>query len=171
MRYFFFVEGGSDEYFFRRLPKLEVYDIKIIEYAKLTIEKVNGYLKSLEGCGTPYTFFADADQSSVDEKIDKIFQKYNKVSRERICIVEREIESWYMAGVDKKFCNISKIKFCRDANEFTKEDFENFLLKCKLERWELEEKIMNAFQIKYAAGRNRTYNYFYESGKMCRLLY
>ncbi|MCK5177827.1 MAG: hypothetical protein KAQ92_08945 [Candidatus Aenigmarchaeota archaeon] len=110
---YIWVEGNDDVRFFEKIIKPifeKKYDsIKIIKCAGKTKEHTNNYIKSIESMKDDYIFVRDINSSPCvtikKEKTQKIFKK---VDKNKIIVVVREIESWYLAGISDE--NLKKFK-------------------------------------------------------------
>jgi len=105
-RLYIFVEGNDDERFFNKVlvPKFkEKYDyVKLIKYARWKKESVNNYIKSIKAMGADYIFVADINNSPcITAKKERIQSIYKKIDNDKIIVVIKEIESWYLAGYRK----------------------------------------------------------------------
>ena len=76
-------------------------------------------------------------------------------------IVVKEIESWYLAGLDDKASQQLKVK-CFDATDgLTKELFNSCLPNSARSRIDFVSEVMNRFSLDIALGKNASFNYFY----------
>ena len=165
---FIFVEGNDDANLFNKVlkPIIKYDEISIIQYSSWEIRKVNNYINSINCMGADYIFIRDIDSTRcVTAKKEEIVNKWNKIEPGKIIIVVKEIESWYVAGLDLEKCNKLKIKNFPCTDELTKEQF---LFTCKttdsLES--LKAEIRKLFDVETAKQKNRSFKYFVE--KYCR---
>jgi hypothetical protein len=88
--------------------------------------KIQRYIKSYEEAGDDYLLLADADFNdelmSLKEKEEEVSNKYD-IPTNKIWIVINEIESWLLSGFDENFCNQHNIKYYKQTDRVTKEDF------------------------------------------------
>lgn len=130
-----FVEGLSDDLFVNNAVKKMKPNtcIKVYEYAEKRKKYTTNYIKALNkmynnNTGIHYLFLADNDSCIYpNQKIGIIANSYPDILMENIVIVENEIESWYMAGLDRKACKKLKIKWEEDPDNVTKEIFKKSL--------------------------------------------
>ena len=100
-----------------------------------------------------------ADGATVEHKIEKVAQKYPMVDKSKIRIVQREIESWYLAGLDKINCTKYKIKYLERTDEVSKEKFDSMIPK-KLDHTSFQIEILKYFDKECAKSRNYSFDSF-----------
>ena len=111
---FIWVEGDDDERFFNKVlvPKfLRKYSgVKIIKYATMKREKVYNFIKSIKAMGADYIYLTDINNSPcITAKKEETHSKYKNIDNDKMIVVIKEIESWYLAGLDNKVCRQLKI--------------------------------------------------------------
>ncbi len=160
-----FVEGLSDELFVQDIVKKRRPDIciKIYKYAKKPKEDIVKYIKALnkmnDNSFTYYLFLADNDSCKYpQQKIDIIIKSYPNIRSENIIIVENEIESWYMAGIDKKACKKLKIVWKKVPAKITKENFQKLI--GKRSRFEILPELLSYYSVELGITRSPSLNYF-----------
>ncbi|SIQ39990.1 hypothetical protein [Halanaerobium kushneri] len=160
------VEGNDDERFFREIimPLFENdYDnIAIWQYAQQKYKKIKKFIKSINSMEADYFLVGDLDENScVTEKKEKILEAFGNVSLKKIIVVIKEIESWYLAGLDQKTSSNIGIHNFEDTNDLFKEDF-NELLETKYDsRIDFMQEIIKVFSIKVALEKNNSFRYFF----------
>lgn len=168
---YIFVEGDYDEEFFKKIliPKLEEeYSyIKIVQYAQKPkkFEYIKKFIRSILSMDAEYIFVADIDDfPCVTAKKQKIQNKLRNIDEERIIVVIKEIESWYLAGLDNTACKKLGIRTHRnDTNNITKEQFNGLIIPKKdNSRVNLISEILKNFSIEIAMQKNRSFRYFIE---------
>jgi len=163
-KFFIFVEGSNDTKFFKKILKNFDSDffeiIKIIEWASKTNEEINNFLKTISQVANfDYLFFADMDDfPCITSKKTKLKERYSEIDIQKILIVIKEIESWYLAGLDKNSSKKLSIKHQKETNNITKEMFEE-LKPNKI----LYLDILEYFSIETAIQKNNSFKYFKES--------
>ena len=166
-RLFVLVEGDDDERFFTKVlsPIFEQRYDRVeqpIRYAQMTKKAVVNFIKSIKSMQADYIFFADINSAPcVGSKKQKLSKMYKHLDRDRIIIVIREIESWYLAGLDEKACQELKIKskkHCINTDDLTKEQFYG-LNPTKSDKMFLLE-VLNRFSIEMAKNQNKSFKYF-----------
>jgi hypothetical protein len=164
-----FVEGTTDERFFERIikPKFEEkYEyIYIYRYAESKNEKTEKFIESIESRNksakdVDYIFVSDIDQAPcVTRKKQELLNKFPKLNKDKIVIVIKEIESWYLAGLDTKACKKLKIKPFNYTNDIDKEEFNKYIPK-KFRSIDFMINILDYFSIETAKQKNNSFKYF-----------
>jgi hypothetical protein len=166
-RLYIWAEGIDDERFFEKIiePKLqEQYDyIKIVRYSNMKGEKVKDFLKSIKSImDADYFFITDIDKSpcvsAKKEEIENIIDI--DIDKEKIVVVIKEIESWYLAGLDTTKFKKIKIRHFERTDNISKEDFNKLISGNSRVNFMIE--ILNNFSIEMAKQRNKSFKYFIE---------
>jgi len=163
---FILIEGDDDERFFESVVKpflQERYSaIKFWQYAEENeMRKVN-FIKSITSMKADYICIGDIDDvPCVTSKKEKIIDDFDeKVTKDKIIIVIKEIESWYLAGLDEKVSKKLGIrKKIKTTDNVIKEHF-NQLIPKKMPRSVFMQKILENYDVGIAEGKNRSFGYF-----------
>lgn len=164
-----FVEGSDDMRFVEAViqPELEKRygeDIDIIDYP----HKQGGFIDSLitaitEDENADYLFLADFDSAPcITEKKREWRVRYPHLAAERTVIVAREIESWYLAGLDDASCRRFKIPLFARTDRLTKEAFNAIIPKRAKTRTDFLFDVLNYFDLATAKRKNASFRYFIE---------
>ena len=160
------VEGRDDREFFEVVirPTLqERYDyVQVWEYAGATIEKRIGYIRSIQAMNADYIFVADINTSPcvTQRKAHLVDTHKNAIDPACAFIVRREIESWYMAGVDDQACREFGITCLPHTNDVTKEQFKSLTPKrFNDSEADFMAAILKGFQLDLARGKNQSFGY------------
>jgi hypothetical protein len=160
------VEGRDDREFFNVViqPMLrERYDhVQIWEYAGATIERRISYLRSIEAMNADYLFVTDINTSPcITERKGYLVDSHkNLIDPGRTIIVRREIESWYMAGVDDQACREFGIASLPQTDHMTKEQFKSLMPKRFNDSLvDFMTEILREFRVELARGKNRSFCY------------
>ena len=109
-----------------------------------------------------YIYVRDINDSPcVSYKKQKIQDELRNIDKNRIIVVIREIESWYLAGLDvssKKF----GVRSFNITNTVTKEQFNDMFSKKFASRIDFMIEILKCFSIEKAKERNKSFKYFIE---------
>ena len=154
---FIFVEGVDDKRFFNAYYGQN--NVSIIQYKSMPNKKIASYINSSRNLGIDYLFFADADGTTVEKKLEKVVKKYPMVDKAKIRIVQQEIESWYLAGLDKNNCAKYRIKYLERTDTVSKEKFDSMIPK-KLDHASFQVEILKHFDKECAKSRNYSFDNF-----------
>ena len=162
-----FVEGGDDRVFVDQVlrPMLEnEYDyVDVWEYAQQTHEKTGDFIRSMHSVNADYLFLRDIDTCPcVTERKQDLLKAYGKrIDLARAVVVVKEIESWYLAGLDdenRQTFGISPNQH-RHTDGLTKEQFEA-LMPAKFDSvLDFMNEILHRFDVDTAKSRNRSFGY------------
>jgi hypothetical protein len=162
-RLFILVEGGDDIRFFGALikPFFEGgYDNVVVrEWRQQSAKYIASLIRSIERMGADLIFVADIDRAPcIGGKKAELETVYH-VCAESVIVVVREIEGWYLAGLD----NMTSRKFglaCGSTDNVTKEDFNRQIPRRYDSRISFMIEILEHFAVATACRRNRSFKYF-----------
>ena len=124
-------------------------------------EKVDNFIRSIRAMGADYIYLADInDYPCITAKKGEIQRKYKNIDCNKIVIVVREIESWYLAGLDIMACNKLRISTFSNTNDVSKEKFNNLIPKEFTSRIDFMLEILKNFSIEIAKHKNTSFQYF-----------
>jgi hypothetical protein len=161
------IEGNDDEWFFEHAikPLLETkyQSIVLWQYAQKSTEKIQQLIRSIRRMKADYLFIGDIhDLPCVTAKREEILRRLSNIEAEKIRVVVKEIESWYLAGLnDKNAQNLTGTTFMA-TDEITKEKFDPLVPKKYDSRVAFMHQILNNFSIDEARDRNVSFRYFIE---------
>lgn len=163
-RLFVWVEGDDDERFFKNVlkPKLQKkYDtVQITKYATLKKEKIDNFIKSIKAMEAYYIYVTDINNSPcVTAKKQEETQKLRNIDEDRIIVVIKEIESWYLAGLSNGVSVKRKIRTFDSTDSITKEQFNGLILNKFHSRIDFMLEILDSFSIETAKQKNRSFRY------------
>ncbi|MCK4613853.1 MAG: hypothetical protein KAU14_03540 [Thermoplasmata archaeon] len=164
-RLFIFVEGEDDRRFFDAVIKPLFFDnydwIEIRTYAGMKKEKRDSFIKSIRAMGADYIMVADINRSPcVTHKKEKFTTHAHHIEPERIAVVIKEIEGWYLGGAEEAFLAKNKIRFKGSTDDLTKEQF-NILTPTKYDsRIFFMAEMLKNFSVEKARENNVSFNYF-----------
>jgi hypothetical protein len=161
------LEGDDDRRFFDAVirPVLqEQYDyVEMYEYAQKAIPSRIEYLRSTRAANADYFFMGDFNTAPcITEKKKRLIETYEPVlDVSHIVIVVREIESWYLAGLDDASCQEFGIPthHHRHTEGLTKEQFESLVPARFDSIIDFMNEILNRFSTDTARVRNRSFAY------------
>lgn len=164
---FIWVEGDDDERFFKRIIEPDLRKkyrfVETRRYATLKKEKIDNFLRSIKSMGADYIYVTDINDSAcVTAKKKETLSKLRNVDEERIIVVIKEIESWYLAGLSDAMAKRFGIRDLTATDAITKEQF-NGLIPNKFDsRIDFLLEILNVFSIAIAKQKNKSFRYFIE---------
>ncbi|RLF76087.1 hypothetical protein DRN39_06270 [Thermococci archaeon] len=166
-RLFLWLEGPDDERFFDWVivPKLRTryHSVKIIKYSQMKKEKLENFIKSIKSMGADYIFVKDINNAPcVTAKKQIICQQLRDIDQDRIAIVIREIESWYLAGLGQNESKKLKIPHFDSTEAITKEQFNCLIPPRFTSRIDFLSEILKRFSVEAAKIKNRSFRYFIE---------
>ncbi|MCK5450852.1 MAG: hypothetical protein KAI70_03715 [Candidatus Omnitrophica bacterium] len=163
---FIFIEGNDDKRFFESVvePFLrERYsEITFYKYAKKNKKIKASFINSINSMKADYICVGDIDEfpciTTKKEKLTKDFGK--KITVDTIAVVIKEMEGWYLAGLDKKASKKIGIREkIGTTDNITKERF-NQLIPKQMPRPVFMQKILENYDVELAEGKNRSFGYF-----------
>ena len=163
---YIFVEGPDDARFVKQvlMPVLskQYNHIQVQEYAEEKPEKIDGFIKSIDSLGGSYILLCDMDRNPcVTHKIQKTLEKYKRLDgRKGVFVVIKEIESWYLAGLDDNASDELKIKKLSNTNDITKEQFNSMKPGGFRSRIDFMMEVLKRFSIDQARNKNESFDYF-----------
>lgn len=163
---YLFLEGNDDERFFNKIliKNLEEFytKVEILKYAEMKLSDMRKYARTIINKENwDYICVCDIDTTECyPEKKRSIRSKNNLIEENKIAVVIKEIESWYLAGIDCDYLRSIKAGLIdRNCNEITKEIFDNLIPK-KMPRSVFMNKILENYDINLAKRNNSTFLYF-----------
>ena len=164
---FILLEGDDDERFFENVKPLfqKRYPwIKPWKYSQKPRkhEKTVNFINSINSMKADYIYVRDLnDAPCITAKKEKITRELDHiVIEDKILVVVKEIESWYLAGLDEKALKKLGIrKRIRTTDNVTKEEF-NQLIPKNMPRIEFMRKILESYNVEIAKERNGSFGYF-----------
>jgi len=161
-----FVEGDDDKRLFdqvvRKKLELAFRPIHIVKYAEMANRKVNGFLETAYESQSRVIFAADIDKSDNSEACSsRCRSSYSELHREDVVCVIREIEGWYLAGLDGQLLRICAPRVPASTDTVGKGQFESLVPK----RYggsvlAFKEAILECFSIRAARQRNSSFRAF-----------
>ena len=165
-RLFIWVEGPDDVRFFEAVVKPifdEQYDFVVIRpYSGEKPEKISNFLKSIKAMDADYLFVTDINSHPcVTSRKERKLQKYQNLDTERLVVVVKEVESWYLAGLDSSNSKRLGIPPLANTNTLTKEQFDELVPRKKFDsRTDFMLETLKWFSIEVAKGKNQSFAYF-----------
>lgn len=175
------VEGDDDARFFERIvrPICEKdYDYVLFwQYSQQRKEKVNSFLgsiRTMQATGVAdLIIVADLDESPcVTDRKERVLSGFRNlisdaggfsgpISFPEILIVCREIEGWYLAGLDEnEYERLGILENLKDTDRVSKEQFLGLMPERFDSKTEFMLAILDVFDYETARSRNRSFRYF-----------
>jgi hypothetical protein len=164
-RLFLFVEGNDDRRFFSRIvvPLFEgkYASVEVISYASMKTEKVCRFVRSIRDMGYDFLLFADIDEvRNVKGKKALLRERFCTLTDDRIVVIIKEIESWYLAGLDDHAQKRLHLRNYRVTDHITKEIFNAMIPREYTSRIAFMVEVLNRYSLHEAEERNRSFSYF-----------
>ena len=161
---YLFLEGNDDERFFSHVlfPLLnrKYSDIQVIPYAEEPPKKTKKFIRTVQSTGDDYIFVKDInDAPCVTARKTKVVRRY-QVNQDNLIIVVKEIECWYLCGLDNQCCRRLGInRPLGNTNNITKEDFDA-IVPNGVSHIEFMQQILEKYDIETGKRKNRSFRYF-----------
>jgi len=163
-----FIEGDDDERFFNRIiiPMFDNrYDyVQLWKYAQKKNEKIFQFLKSIQAMNADYIYVADNNGSPcITDRKQRTENDFKNIDKNKILVVVREIESWYLAGIDDVSSKKFGIKSFPNTEHINKSAFDDLKPKKFSSRIDFMSEILKLFCIDTAKKKNGSFSYFIEN--------
>lgn len=164
-RLFLFVEGNDDQRFFSRIVvplfRERYSSVEVISYASMKTATVCRFVRSIRDMGYDFLLFADIDEvRNVRGKKALLRERYCTLTDDRIVVIIKEIESWYLAGLDDRSQKRLHIRPFRTTDHITKELFNRMIPPEYTSRIAFMVEVLNRYSLSEAEARNRSFLYF-----------
>ena len=163
---FIFIEGDDDERFFKTVVKSFVQEkysaIRFQKYSRKNKKWKVNFIKSINSMKADYICVGDINNSPcVTSKKEKITSDFdNRITENKIIVVVKEIESWYLAGLDESTSRKLGIREnINTTDTFNKEHF-NQLIPNNTPRTVFMREMLENYDVETAKGRNKSFKYF-----------
>lgn len=162
---FLFLEGNDDARFFNQilvpLFRTKYSRVKTIKYAEMKPSLRRRMLQLIQRSGADYILVQDLHSSlcvtaSKQATLDLL---NGAITATDIAVVVKEIECWYLCGLDQNCCKRVLGKQVRNTHEFTKREFDHLIPK-RMPRVEFMMRILEQFDIETGKSNNVSFTYF-----------
>lgn len=165
---YLFVEGPSDIIFFnspqvRQLLLTKGYDfVECHEYENLSKVSVKGFINTIANCNVfEYIFTADKDElECITKALNKNKKEFSIRDEHKIVIVNCEIESWYLAGINDFIKTNYSLTIPTNTQGVNKEEFDKSYVPTKLDKFSFMTEIAEGYDMTLAKSRNKSFKYF-----------
>ncbi len=164
-RLYLFVEGNDDERFFANVivPLLEprYKSVHIVKFACMKRVNVCRLIRSIHRMNDEYLLFADIDnEPGVKAKKHILMERFDALDSRNIVVIIREIESWYLAGLDEAAERDLSLPRHLSTDSLSKEYFNSHIPRRFVSRIAFMLEILTRFSVLVACGKNRSFRYF-----------
>jgi len=165
---FIFVEGQDDKLFFEKivLPifKRRNITVSLRMYANDKPQEFAKFIRSLKQMNLDYILIADKNSEQIcitakKENVQKCYE--NEVETDKIIVVVKEIESWYLSGLIEEHAKKLNLPLLENTENVGKKKFDQYRRNCRIpNRKYLMKEILKYFSIKTAKQKNTSFMYF-----------
>jgi hypothetical protein len=164
---FIFVEGDDDVRFFERIITplfANKYDsVKLWKYAQEKNERISKFFKSINAMSADYIFVADNNGSPcITDRKQRIEDEFKSIDKNKILVVVREIESWYLAGMYDGSSKKLGINSFPNTEHINKSAFNDLKPNKFNSRIDFMSEILKLFCIDTAKSKNGSFSYLIE---------
>ena len=165
-RLWLIVEGTDDRRFCNEvlLPVFQqTFDhVAIWQYSQQKLTKVASLIHSIEAMNADYLMFGDIDERPcVTSAKEDMTAQLPVLSWDRVVVVRREIEAWYLAGLDEAACRDLRLDQVADIDAVTKERFDR-LVGGKANHTDAMVNILKRYDVEVARRRSPSFRYFWQ---------
>ncbi|MFW6173008.1 MAG: hypothetical protein ACOC1X_02130 [Promethearchaeota archaeon] len=161
------VEGRDDVKFFNEIikPRFEKKSddthVLVREHAQEPNPVTDRILKNFHKMGADFIYVCDLnDKPCVTSKKMVVDNELKNVEQEKILIVVKKIECWYLAGLTKTNAKKLKIKLpTYSTDNITKDQFNSLVSKKFDYRIDAMAEILKYYSVKQAKKRNKSFKY------------
>jgi hypothetical protein len=165
-RLFIFVEGSDDVRFFETIikPRFEhLFDsVELITFACTKSVKVDRFIRGINAMKQSYIIVTDIDfEKSVPAKKSIILSRFSEADFQHIMVIIKEIESWYLAGIDDSGAKALGIHHAPACTDFvTKEHFIGLIPRYYPSKIAFMIEILKHFSLSVAVEKNKSFRFF-----------
>ncbi len=160
------VEGDDDERFCEEVlsPIFQAhYDhVEIWQYSQRKSSKTVGLIRSIDSMSADYLLLGDIDERPcVTVTKEELNTQFSVLSSDRVIVVRREIEAWYLAGLHEPALRDLGLARVRNVDEVTKEHFDR-LVGGEDEHTNTMVEILRHYDVEVARQRSPSFRYFWQ---------
>ena len=162
-RLWLLVEGVDDDRFAESVlrPAFEdMYDdVRVWKYSQQTIPKRLNFMRSIRSMQADYLWLCDMDDyPCVSARKEALLGQMAPLSADRIVVVVKEIEAWYIAGLDESNSNAMGLQPLGQCDQVTKELFNELIGGTDLHTRTMIE-ILNRYNAEIAKQKSNSFAY------------
>lgn len=164
------IEGGRDESLIDRVikpwlvSKGKYQDVDTFAYANRKKEIIENYIRSLKEKDEDILCLTDSTHAPcISGRIELLIRnEIGPFDPKAIIVIVKEIEAWYLAGVDTQCCRRIRIPYEPRTDHIIKEEFHHIIAKSKYRtRPACRSEMLRNFNIPLASERNKSFYRFY----------
>lgn len=164
-RLFIFVEGSDDVRFFETIIKprfVQLFDsVELITFACTKSVKVDRFIRGINAMKQSYIIVTDIDfEKSVPAKKSIILSRFSEADFQHIMVIIKEIESWYLAGIDDNGAKALGIHVPARTDFVTKEHFIGLIPRYYPSKIAFMIEILKHFSLSVAVEKNKSFRFF-----------
>lgn len=165
----FFVEGDADSRFIERVvePNLQTSNISVdtYEYENKKKDKVKSFIQRCQAKEVfDYYFLSDFDYNPcMTQAIENELEKRPYLDEEKIIIVVKEIEGWYLAGLSDDASDDLGIPYYEDTQKIYKDQFNNLRPREFDSLIDFQIELTKFFDMDEARGSNESFEYMHNA--------
>jgi len=169
---FFWVEGPDDQRFFQKIiqPLFErtYLVVHVRQYSNMKKVKRNQFITGIIGMGDDYVIVGDINSSPcvtgakeiLLEKFGFCDEEPRVINADRLMVIVREIESWYLAGLSDLQCSKFGVSILENTDSVTKGQFDRMIPHTFDSRVDFLMEILKVFSRDTAKQKNQSFGYF-----------
>ena len=163
---FLLVEGFDDAYFCQEVLFpifLRTFnDVRTWEYSRKKPSKTINFIRNIGYMNANYILFGDMDRRPcVTSTKEDITAQFPVLSWDRVVVVRRMIEAWYLAGLSEASYGDLALDRVRNIEELTKDQF-NHLVGGSDEHSNAMVDILRHYDVEVARHRSPSFRYFWQ---------
>ena len=163
---FLLVEGRDDARFCREvlIPifRRTFHDVRTWEYSRKKPSKTIDFIRNIGYMNANYILFGDMDRHPcVTSTKEDITAQFPVLSWNRVVVIRRMIEAWYLAGLSEASHRDLALDRVRNIEEITKDQFNN-LVGGSDEHSNSMIEILKYYDVEVARRRSRSFRYFWQ---------
>ncbi|PKB61243.1 MAG: hypothetical protein BZY79_04930 [SAR202 cluster bacterium Casp-Chloro-G4] len=174
---YLFLEGNDDITFFHSIVKPlfeRLYDSVISwPYRQRSRRHIQKFIKAIDAMGADYVYVGDIDSfPCVTRKKESLMSAQSRLRSERIYVVKREIEGWYIAGASGRFLSAigAPAEIGSACENRTKEQFNDLIPRRFQSRIDFMQEVLKDYDVKLAADNNPSFRYFLEKNDLFEII-
>ena len=165
-RLWLLIEGADDIRFCEAVVKpafgTTYNHVATWEYSRRKPSERARFLRGIGLSNADYLLFRDIDERPcVTVTKEKITNKFAGLTQDRIVVVRREIEAWYLAGLDEASWRDLGLDRVRNVDEVTKEQFDR-MVGGKVNHTNAMVDILRRYDVEVARQRSPSFRYFWQ---------